>query len=167
MNVTKINSRSLVDYIDSAEKLYAKPIGGFKTKDDVEKYLPLVINKVGFYGEKKGDEIYWLPKNKLEFNTSENVEIVIEGEVNLIKSPVNNGSGSLSYEGNGTLKVNGSVIHGGSGGSSSSSEEIDFNEEITFNGNKHVEHTQTAPITLTLNPTQQLIHLCLNLLLKP
>ena len=152
MDVTKLNSRSLVDFIDNAEKLYSKPIGGYKSKDVIEKYLPLVINKVGFYGERKGDEIYWLPNRKTEFNSSENVVITIEGEVNLTKVPVNNGSGSLSYEGNGSLKVNGSVVYGGS--DSTTSELPSFTEDIVFSDNQHVEHNQTSAITYTLNATQ-------------
>ena len=114
MDISKINSDSLIQYIDAAEKVYGKPINGKIPKESVEKYLPLLINKVGFYGKQIGNEIYYLDKSELTFNSSEDINIVIEGNVDLISTPRNIGSGSISISGSGKLFVDGLEIHSGS-----------------------------------------------------
>ena len=122
MNISQINPSSLIEFIDSAEKLYK--IRNYKGKREVEDYLPLLIQRVGFYGRQIGDEIYALRKNETTFDESEDVVLVIEGNVELLKVPVNEGSGGITYTGKGGLVVDGTTVYsgGGSGGGSTASD---------------------------------------------
>lgn len=85
----------------------------YYNRDHVEKFLGLAVHRSGFFGEQTTTGVRALDRNKLNFNEPNNVELVIEGFVDLKQIPTNNGAGNIVYTGYGILEVDGVVIYDG------------------------------------------------------
>jgi hypothetical protein len=110
----KYSNLELIKLLESATEIFRNK--KYYGRDHVEKYIGYGIHRSGFYGIKEGNDLTGLALNRTTFNQSSDVEIVIEGFVELSKPPVNNGSGGIVYTGYGLLEVNDLVIYDGRAG---------------------------------------------------
>lgn len=106
----------LIKILESATELFRNK--KYYGKDYVEKYIGYNIHKSGFYGKQVNSKLVALDRSELIFDSPDNIEIVIEGFVELNRAPVNNGSGDIVYSGYGVLEVDKTVVHDGREGSS-------------------------------------------------
>ena len=150
MKLNDITNLDTIRAIESAGELFQNK--KYQSKDYLEKFLGLMIHRSGFYGRLIGDEILPLERINTAFNELDDVCILIEGVVNLSKSPVNIGLGGIVYIGNGTLEVDNEVVYNGRGSSGDVGEEP-FSEEIIFNGDRIQVHNQSGDILIDLADT--------------
>lgn len=110
MKLSDFSNHTLLTYLESAGELGRNK--KYHSRGELEKYFALAIHKCGFYGiiDAKGN-ILALDKKQVEFNSSEDITLLIEGNVELLKTPVNNGTGSIIYKGGGKAKVEGISIY--------------------------------------------------------
>lgn len=132
----KLSDISNIDFLAAIENVSElKRLSKYKDFRFVEQFIGLLTNRTYFYGRiLDSEEIVPLKNFETEFNSADNITLLIEGAVNLPKTPVNNGEGSISYTGNGTLKVGDTIVFGGGG--SSGLETIDFTESLIFQEGK-------------------------------
>ena len=111
MKFKGITNLDVIALIENTSELFR--LGKYKSKKFIEQYIGLGLSKVGFYGLVEGSEVTALKDNQTVFDSPNNVDILIEGVVELGKVPVNNGAGNIVYQGYGILEVNGTVIYDG------------------------------------------------------
>ena len=113
MEFKNVTSLKVIGLLENAGELFR--LNQYRSKEYIQKYLGLGIARSGFYGTIQGDDAVALPYNVTSFNSSSDVELLIDGVVILDKVPENTGSGNVNYNGYGVLEVNGSVIYDGRG----------------------------------------------------
>lgn len=111
----KLNDISITDLLASMEnapELFR--LNKYQNKEFIETYVPLFIQRNGFYGQiKSNNEIIPLKTNKVSFESEEDVVLLVEGFVS-IKSPLTiTGGGAIVLKGYGILEVNGVPIFDG------------------------------------------------------
>lgn len=111
-----INNIDVIKILENSSEL-VKP--SYKSLDFVTKYIGLYLARASFYGERKGNVISALQTNQLVFSSTEDITIVIEGVTFLNKTPINEGSGSIVFEGFGLLVVNNTIVYNGKSDGSS------------------------------------------------
>lgn len=163
MKLSDLSSFKLIELLESATELFRNK--KYHTRDYVEKYLGLSIHRSNFYGMNDRGEFKALDEKRTIFNSEEDVTLVIEGILQLSKTPTNEGAGNIVYEGYGVLEVDGVVIYDGRGGGGDSL----FNDDIpvVLSGGKTVgrfTNGQTIPSSgltaeevITLISTEYLI----------
>jgi hypothetical protein len=104
MNITNLSNFDAIKMMESATELFRNR--SYLPREAVEKFIGLTLHRSGFYGLMIGDVAQPLNKGEVEFNSKEDVCILIEGVVNLPKVPVNNGLGGVVFKGLGVLFVN-------------------------------------------------------------
>ena len=115
MKLQDIKNIDTIAVIENAAELFR--LGKYKSKKTVESFIGLLLHRSNFYGEKKGDgTLLPLSPNKTEFNSSQDITLYIAGPVTLSRTPVNNGSGEIVYEGTGSVTVGETTVYNGSGG---------------------------------------------------
>ena len=118
MKPQDITNIDVMAMIENATELFK--LGKYKSKKFVESHIGLAIHHSYFYGiEDAGGNVTPLQTNDLVFESDDDITLYLEGPVVLPKIPVNNGAGSIVYEGYGLLVVDGVVVQdnrGGSGG---------------------------------------------------
>lgn len=111
MKLSSITNLDLIKLLENATELFRNDV--YKPREYVEKYLGLTIHRSGFYGVETASGTRALDRNDYKFDSDQNVELVIEGYVNLANEPVNVGAGNISYTGFGILEVDGVIIYDG------------------------------------------------------
>jgi hypothetical protein len=91
-----------------------------RSKKVTENYSGLALSRAGFYGILKADgEVESLEETIVTFNSSQPIDLYIEGIVSLPVTPSN--TGGINYNGYGILEVDGVVVYDGRLNSSSTS----------------------------------------------
>jgi hypothetical protein len=111
MKFKGIKNIDVIALIENTTELFK--LGKYKSRKFVEQYIGLGLSKVGFYGLIEGNDVKALKDNQTTFDSPTDLDILIEGVVELEKTPVNNGAGNIVYQGYGVLEVNGVVIYDG------------------------------------------------------
>jgi len=111
MKFPKLTNLELIKVLESATELFRNKI--YYNRDYVEKYIGLNIHSSGFYGQKIGDELVALSRNKTTFDDDKDINIFIQGQVDLIREPINSGTGEITYSGYGYLIVDDVIIFDG------------------------------------------------------
>jgi len=118
MKPQDITNIDVMAMLENATELFK--LGKYKSKKFVESHIGLAIHHSYFYGlEDAGGNVTPLQTNDVVFDSDDDVILYLEGPVVLPKIPVNNGAGSIVYDGYGLLVVDGVVVQdnrGGSGG---------------------------------------------------
>jgi hypothetical protein len=114
MDLKKITNLDTMYLTENSSEL--GKLNKYRSKEFVESYIGLGIHRSFFYGKKIGDKVIALDVNETDFNTSENIVLHIEGVVQLPRTPVNTGSGTVSYEGYGIIEINGTAVYNGTAG---------------------------------------------------
>jgi len=130
----KYSNIELIKILESATELFRNK--KYYTKDHVEKYIGYTIHKSGFYGLKEGAELVGLNLNRTIFNQPTDVEIVIEGHVDLERIPANQGTGNIVYTGFGVLVVDDVVVYDGRAGSGGGSNIFINDIPVVLSGGK-------------------------------
>lgn len=118
MNIKNITSADVADVLKMIPNIFKSKVQ--KSKEYVAEFLGLLIHRSNFYGIVDNfDNATPLARNKVEFDSPNDVKLLIEGTVILNKVPVNVGAGSLELSGYGLLEVDGTVVYDGRGGSGS------------------------------------------------
>lgn len=115
MNIKKQTNPELVAMAENSSEL--KKLDKYRSRNVVEKYIGLATHRSGFYGTIAGNNATYT--KDVIFNSPSNIEILIEGFVELPEIPVNNGLGDINYNGYGYLVVNEVVIYDGRAGGTS------------------------------------------------
>jgi len=164
MKFSNLTSFNLIELLESATELFRNK--KYHTREHVEKYLGLSIHRSSFYGYNDKGKLKALDVKKTVFDSDSDVELVIEGILQLDTLPTNTGAGNIVYTGYGVLEIDGVVIYDGRGGASGPSV---FNADIpvVLSGGKTVgrfTNGQTIPSTgltaeevVTLISTEYLI----------
>ena len=130
MHLKDLTNLRAITLIENATELFrAKK---YQSKDHVEKFIGLVLQRSSFYGRLNGNKLGPLERSTTIFNEPTDVIIQIEGILVLDKEPVNNGAGEIMYQGYGVLEVDGTVIYDGRAGTGGGGSEI-FAESLTGN----------------------------------
>ena len=112
MRLEDITLTDLIAILENVPELFK--LGKYQDADFVRKHLALFIHRNGFYGTQNAiGEIKSLELSKTDFVSSSDIEIVVEGVVDLKKVPTITGGGSINYVGKGALVVNGATIYDG------------------------------------------------------
>jgi len=111
MKLKDIRNLTTIQLIENATELFG--LKKYYSKDFVEKFLGLALQRSSFYGVLKNDSVIPLNNNKVVFDQDTDVTLQIEGILVLDKIPVNNGSGEIIYSGYGVLEVDDVVIYDG------------------------------------------------------
>ena len=113
MKIEDIKNLTAIEILESCTELLK--VKKYQNKDFVEKYIGLVLSRIGFYGLDK-IPLTPLPLSRTNFNSEQDVVIRIEGIIVLKNAPINEGLGNIVYKGYGLLEVNETVIYDGRGG---------------------------------------------------
>ena len=112
MKFKEIKNLDVIRIIENATELFRNK--KYQSKKFVEKFIGLNLSRAGFYGQLQTDNtVNSLEYDKVIFNSSVDVTLLIEGIVILKNVPVNNGSGNITYSGYGLLEVNDVIIYDG------------------------------------------------------
>jgi hypothetical protein len=111
MKLNKLTNADTINLIENASEL--KQLNKYQSKDFVEDFIGLSLARSGFYGILDGESARPIKNSQTSFNSKRDFTILIEGYVELIKEPVNTGTGIISYTGYGVLVVGGSVVYDG------------------------------------------------------
>lgn len=122
MNIKDITNQEVAGIFKMIPGLFKSKVQ--KSKEYISDFLGLFIQRSNFYGLLDNfDNAIPLHKNNTQFNSPNNIKLLIEGIVILSKVPSNAGAGDVEYSGYGLLEVNDVVIYDGRGGSGSGSTE--------------------------------------------
>ena len=126
----------------------------YMPKEQMESYVGLYANYIGFYGQYNGADIRALKEHQRTFNSDEDITIVIEGRVELASTPINEGAGDLTLTGFGYLLVNDAVVYDGRAGNGGGPGTVDWGQiggslnnqtdlKNALDGKANVVHTHT------------------------
>ena len=119
MNIKDITNQEVAGIFKMIPSLFKSKVQ--KSKEYISEFLGLFIHRSNFYGIIDNFENATpLNKNNTQFNSPNNVKLLIEGIVILSKVPSNAGAGDIEYSGYGVLEVDGVVVYDGRGSDSSS-----------------------------------------------
>lgn len=114
MELNKITNLDFIKMAENATELFR--LGKYRDKEYVEAFIGLTTARAGFYGVLKDNKCTFLRRSETNFNSDDEILLVIEGIVVLDYEPFNQGLGNITYIGYGLLEVNGLVIYDGRGG---------------------------------------------------
>ena len=112
MELNKITNLDTAALIENASELFR--LKKYQNKEFVKSFLGLSVHRSFFYGRIEGEnDAIPLKKTDVEFNSPDDVTLLIEGVVILGEVPNNIGPGNIVYSGYGILEVNDVVIYDG------------------------------------------------------
>ena len=146
MKIEDIKNLTAIEILESCTELLK--VKKYQNKDFVEKYIGLVLSRIGFYGLDK-IPLTPLPLSRTNFNSEQDIVIRIEGIIVLKNAPTNEGLGDIVYKGYGLLEANETVIYDGRGGAGGGEA-----EDVTYS---KVAETTVGGITAgdIVGPTQK------------
>jgi hypothetical protein len=111
MDLSKFTNRETIRLTENSTEL--SKLRSYRSIPYVESFIGLGIHRSFFYGVKNGNKVNPLPITQTTFNSTEDIELFVEGPVVLAKAPTNEGSGNITYSGYGIIEVNDSVVYNG------------------------------------------------------